>query len=142
MEDFEKTFFRLMTVYEHFMALELNEDYSQFKQTIIVGKKPIEYDALPFVYGQITSLFNDWIKITDDLIFYEPDTALEANQSMQHFFGLNDQEFCHLFTPSFQSVNKYGGELLTVKSGTQEVANNIKVFLEKELEKQHTRKNK
>lgn len=139
MKNFDKTFFRMMIIYEHFSKLELLEDYSEYKQIIIQGQKPIDYQALPFVYSEVSSLFSEWLKITDDLIFYIPDTSLEANTSMQHFLGLNDKEFCHLFTPNFQSVKRYGGVQLSVQSGAQQVANNIMIFLRRELDKRENK---
>lgn len=140
MKNFDETFFKLMTIYEHFSSLEIGDKYLAHKTWIVPGEKPIDYNMFPFVFVEVSSLFEDWIKIADDLIFYGPNTLLLENASIRHFLGLSEREFCHLFIPNFQCVARYGGELLELHATPEQVANNISVFLQMVIEKQ--KKNK
>jgi hypothetical protein len=49
--------------------------------------------------------------------------------------GLNKKEANHLFVPTSQSIEDYGGKELSIYATPQQVAKNIEVFLRKELDK-------
>lgn len=62
-------------------------------------------------------------------------TAPDANvnipmQAAMEWFGLTEDESLHLFTPYYQSPSKFGGIHLHKTSTRQNVAYNIRAFLE------------
>lgn len=141
MRNFQETFPRLLIIYEHFAEGKLNEDYSWYPGLLlltdapvtIIGKKRTYYDAYSFVYGELVHLFSEWVN--HGYIRYTRKPRLDEDKALRHFLGLNKREFMHLFIPYMQS-DDYGGEELDVSATPQQVALNIKIFLERELDKQ------
>jgi len=68
------------------------------------------------------------------IIIYKPKPKLEADDSVKDFFGLSHKEFCHLFIPFFQK-KEFGGKKLNMYSKPEDVANNIKIFINRALTK-------
>lgn len=139
MKNFNETFMRLMIIYEHFSNGKLYEDYSWYSElckndepVIVIGKKGSYHDALPFVFNEITYLFSEWEKAPFGTIRYNPNPNLDEHDGLQHFLGLSKKEFYHLFIPRMQSTD-LGGEELCVHSIPQQVADNILIFLRREL---------
>lgn len=62
-----------------------------------------------------------------DTVFFSPESA-----SAREFFGINDDQFDHLFVPDHQNPKLYGGRRLTGKAKAKSVANNILAFIAKQ----------
>lgn len=144
MRNFKETFPRLLIIYEHFAEGKLYDDYSwytdMFSQSdlpvmVISKRRRAYFDAYPFVFGELTYLFREWQKWPYGNIKYTIRPRLDEDEGLTHFLGLSKQEFAHLFIPNMQSAD-YGGEELDMIATPQEVAINIKIFLERELDKQ------
>lgn len=146
MRNFNESFLRLLVLYEHFALGQLHENYAWYqvywnnnKPILVIGKRGAYRDTLPFVIGEISYLFSEWLRIDNEVTLYKPKPKLSENKALQHFFGLGEKEFEHLFVPNAQSVHIYGGEQLHVLSAPQHVAYNIMIFLRRELDKRENR---
>jgi hypothetical protein len=112
--------------------------WSNNKPIVVIGKKGTYRDTLPFVMGEISYLFSEWLKVDYEVTLYKPKPKLSDNKALQHFLGLNEKEFAHLFIPNEQCV-VYGGDQLHLHSQPPHVANNIMIFLRRELDKQENK---
>jgi hypothetical protein len=74
------------------------------------------------------------------IIIYKPNPKLEADDSVKDFFGLNHKEFCHLFIP-FMQKKEFGGKKLNMYSKPEDVANNIKIFINRTFSKKTFKSN-
>ena len=61
-----------------------------------------------------------------------PTFSSRPELSGMSFFGIDHEEFQHLFFPNSQNVSKYGGKKLGPNAKAESVANNILAFLEKQ----------
>lgn len=59
---------------------------------------------------------------------------MDEDEALRHFLGLNTKEFAHLFIPYMQSV-ELGGEELDFDTTPEQVAENIKIFLDIQLDR-------
>lgn len=132
---------RLIMLYEHLSSGKLIEDYSWFPDELYKTDKPGEqkivafYDAYPFVLGELAHVYSEFICCQEaGIIIYKPKPKLEADDSVKDFFGLSHKEFCHLFIPFFQK-KEFGGKKLNMYSKPEDVANNIKIFINRALTK-------
>ena len=57
---------------------------------------------------------------------------MDEDEGLKHFLSLNKKEFAHLFIPTMQS-NNLGGHYLNIDATPMQVAENIRIFLENEL---------
>lgn len=72
--------------------------------------------------GEASLLWKDEFRIGEGLTSHYFDTAGE-------FFGLDEYELIHLFSPYEQQQNRFGGKHLTRFATRYEVAANIREFL-------------
>ncbi len=65
------------------------------------------------------------------LVYDHDDECRGSAFIAQGIFGLNENEYYHLFMPEEQNTNLYGGELLFEHSSKEEVNENLRIFIEK-----------
>ena len=68
------------------------------------------------------------------IIIYKPKPKLDADASVKDFFELSHKAYCHLFMP-FMQRREFGGKKLNMYSKPEDVANNIKIFINRALTK-------
>ncbi len=59
------------------------------------------------------------------LPFWKGDPHKDTFNSVELFFGINEQMFNHIFSPGSELTSLYGGKKLTLTSSHPEVAYNI-----------------
>lgn len=57
--------------------------------------------------------------------------------SGETFFGINEEEYEHLFTPAGQMTRMYGGKYLNPSATKIQVAKNIRAFVEKKSKREN-----
>ncbi len=147
MKNFKETFLRLLIIHDHFATGKMYQDYSWYPPFFIkagipvtvYGEKRAYYDAYPFVFGELPHLFSEWEYWAYGKIRYRPLPHLDEDEGLRHFLGLSKKQFAHIFIPTMASVD-LGGEWLDIDAKPEQVATNIKIFLENELIKHSKRK--
>ena len=137
MRRFKETFLRLLIMHDHFALGELYGDYSWYPKLFLQMDAPVTvfsetrtyYDPFPMVTGELPHLYSEWEFWAYGKIRYKPKPRLDEDEALKHFLGLNKKEFAHLFIPTMQSKD-YGGMELSINATPEQVANNIKIFLD------------
>ncbi len=78
---------------------------------------------------------NEWIFLRGIPVLDTRETMYSSYGSGMTFFGLDREEFVHLFKPNEQKVSIYGGKFLNNDATKEQVAQNIRDFVIKRFPK-------
>jgi hypothetical protein len=142
MRNFEVSFMRLMMLAEHMEGGRFNEEYeglhffySDDKKTLLIGRDGKYHCLFPQVTCEMSYLFQEFKKSENGNVLYMPAPEVSIYFGMMEFFGLELQEFLHLFAVGGQQPAKYHGKLLSIEYEAKDIAANIFEYLEVILEK-------
>lgn len=71
-----------------------------------------------------------------DAVTLKGDTDYDSFEGAEEWFELSYYECRHLFSPDEQRIFVYGGKVLGNKATANQVANNIKAFIDKEVDEE------
>lgn len=78
--------------------------------------------------GECPIIFKDW-KFKGFNLDPVYKNYLSIDYSVENFFGINNQEFLHLFIPVSQNIPDFGGVMLNINATKKQVAKNIELFI-------------
>ncbi|HEX8517892.1 MAG TPA: hypothetical protein VF868_16970 [Bacteroidia bacterium] len=137
MRDTDNTFMRMMILAAHLENGQFYEEYyslhffySDDKKTLLIGRAGKYHCVFPQVICELPHLFLEFRKGGDGRIIYKPSPKLNSHYGMLEFFGLELDEFLHLFTVGGQKPEKYGGQLLTIDYTIDQLKSNLFEFMQ------------
>lgn len=132
MRNIDQSFLRLLALAEHFEKDELHEQYyglhffySDDKKRLLIGMNGKYHCIFPQAVCELVYLFSDFKKQSDGGIIYTPAPSAGMYFGMMEYFGLELNEFLHLFSVDGQNTDLYGGKKLGIDYTSEDLAKNI-----------------
>mgnify|MGYP000253431721 CR=1 FL=1 len=149
MRNLRDTFMRLLILADHLKAGKLFENYEKLhyfysddKKILLLGKGGLYHCIVPQAYYELPYLYSEFGRTAAGEVYYKESSGVHVNYAIMEFYGLNLQEYLHLFAVRRQNCERYGGSLVTVDYSVQQIATNIQEFLERVLEEEKLKKKK
>lgn len=119
---------RLLKLAEHLETGKLGHevfDFSQFNNanTNICGTAGCAIGECPVIWP------DEWEFCTVGLPTLKD--KYTPRGSATSFFGIISKEYDHLFIPTHQNINEYGGKVLGIDATKEQVATNIREFVKR-----------
>ncbi len=99
------------------------------KETDFCGTQGCSFGEIPAWNKDVLFNFENYYKI--EYYFKYKNVGMNCIEIAKELFGINEEEFDHLFLPNNQSTSKYGGKALTSYATKEEVNENLRIFIEK-----------
>jgi len=144
---------RLHLIYTHLMTGNLSQefDFSQITSAEYQYEVPHlvavnECDTLGCAIGEFPQIWPEEFDYKEDkyrvIVKRKTPFDMGAYASFAEWFDISIEAFDHLFEPSSQRTSEFGGEYLLEIATREQVAGNIKAFMEIVLDEESARSTK